>query len=63
MDRPIRGGITMEHKLPSKIAPDEANLIQMILRAIHEIRFGSVQIVIQDAKVVQIEKHEKVRLV
>ena len=52
----------MEDKLQSKIAPEEANLIQMILRAIRGIRFGSVQIVIQDAKVIQIEKHEKVRL-
>jgi hypothetical protein len=37
--------------------------VRMILRAIREIRYGSVQIVIQDSKVVQIEKVEKIRLV
>lgn len=33
-----------------------------IVAAIRSIRFGYVQIVIQDSKVVQIEKTEKVRL-
>lgn len=43
--------------------PEEARLLRLILRAIREIRYGSVQIVIQDSKVVQIEKVEKIRLV
>jgi hypothetical protein len=43
--------------------PEEAQVIRLILRAIREIRYGSVQIVIQDSKVVQIEKVEKIRLV
>ncbi|HWP96093.1 MAG TPA: YezD family protein [Syntrophomonadaceae bacterium] len=30
---------------------------------IEEIRFGSITIIIQDGKVIQIEKHEKIRLV
>ncbi|MBI5563124.1 MAG: YezD family protein [Deltaproteobacteria bacterium] len=33
-----------------------------IERAIKGIRFGSVQIIIQDARVVQIDKTEKIRL-
>jgi hypothetical protein len=37
--------------------------MRLILRAIREIRYGSVQIVIQDSKVVQIDKVEKLRLV
>jgi hypothetical protein len=42
---------------------EETQVVRMILRAIREIRYGSVQIVIQDSKVVQIEKVEKIRLV
>jgi hypothetical protein len=33
-----------------------------ILAALRDIRFGSVEIVIQDSRVVQIERREKVRL-
>jgi hypothetical protein len=43
--------------------PEEAQVIRLILRAIREIRYGSVQLVIQDSKVVQIEKVEKIRLI
>ncbi|MDX1953273.1 MAG: YezD family protein [Verrucomicrobiota bacterium] len=35
---------------------------KQILNAIRGIRFGSVEIVVQDGKVVQIERKEKVRL-
>ncbi len=35
---------------------------QQILRALHEIRYGSVEIVIHDSKVVQIERKEKIRI-
>jgi hypothetical protein len=35
---------------------------QEILAALRDIRFGSVEIVIQDSRVVQIERREKVRL-
>jgi hypothetical protein len=43
---------------------DEANrqLTQQILRALQEIRYGSVEIVIHDSKVVQIERKEKIRI-
>jgi hypothetical protein len=52
-------------KEPSAQEPEaeETHVVRMILRAIREIRYGSVQIVIQDSKVVQIEKVEKIRLV
>ncbi|HSF29324.1 MAG TPA: YezD family protein [Candidatus Tectomicrobia bacterium] len=43
--------------------PEEVQILRLILRAMREIRYGSVQIVIQDAKVVQIDKVEKLRLV
>lgn len=42
---------------------DERNrsVEQEILQAIRSIRYGSVEIVIHDSKVVQIERKEKVR--
>jgi hypothetical protein len=43
--------------------PEEEQILRLILRAMREIRYGSVQIVIQDSKVVQIDKVEKLRLV
>ena len=35
---------------------------RQILRAIKEVRYGSVEIIIHDSKVVQIERKEKIRL-
>ena len=35
---------------------------QTILRALKDLRFGSVEIVVHDSKVVQIERREKVRV-
>jgi hypothetical protein len=43
--------------------PEDVQILQLILRAMREIRYGSVQIVIQDSKVVQIDRVEKLRLV
>jgi hypothetical protein len=53
----------MDNRPAQDLQPEEAEVIGLILRAIREIRYGSVQIVIQDSKVVQIEKLEKLRLV
>jgi hypothetical protein len=35
--------------------------LQEIARAVRQIRFGSVEIVIHDSRIVQIERREKVR--
>lgn len=35
---------------------------QEILRAVRNLRFGSVEIIVHDSKVVQIERKEKIRL-
>lgn len=43
-------------------APKEREIEQEILRALKGIRYGSVEIVIHDSQVVQIERKEKVRL-
>jgi len=38
-------------------------LVAEILKAIRSIRYGAVHLILQDGRVVQIEKTEKVRLV
>jgi hypothetical protein len=35
---------------------------QQILRTIKDVRYGSVEIIIHDSKIVQIERKEKIRL-
>ena len=36
--------------------------LQKIKEFIEDVHFGSVTVIVQDGKVIQIEKHEKVRL-
>jgi len=43
-------------------ATDDAKLLEEILRAVHQVRYGHVQLIIQDSRVVQIETLEKKRL-
>lgn len=43
----------------SKVSEEE---LETIAAFIESIKFGSVNVVIQDGKIVQIEKNEKVRL-
>lgn len=38
------------------------HLTQKILRALQDIRYGSVEIIIHDSKIVQIERKEKIRI-
>ena len=38
------------------------HLATTILRAIREIRYGSVEIIIHDSRIVQIERKEKIRM-
>ncbi len=45
-----------------QLGEEELRRIEVELRqALSEIRFGSIEIVIQDSRVVQIERREKVR--
>jgi hypothetical protein len=39
------------------------NQLKLLLSSIDSIRYGSVVLVIQDSKLVQIEKNEKIRFV
>lgn len=38
------------------------NILKEIVNALKEIKFGYVQVTIQDSKVVQIDRTEKIRL-
>ncbi len=37
-------------------------LLDQIARAIQTLRYGTVQVTVHDARVVQIEKHERIRI-
>jgi hypothetical protein len=41
--------------------PDEAEIVRRILRALSGIEYGSVEIIVQDSKVVQIERTQRSR--
>ena len=36
--------------------------LQQILRALHNLRYGSLEIVVHDGRIVQIERREKLRI-
>lgn len=53
---------------PAKIKPknlasisDEAEIVRRILRALVDLEYGSVEIIVQDSKVVQIERTQRSR--
>jgi hypothetical protein len=51
-------------KAKSKNIPsltDEAEIVRRILRALADLEYGSVEIIIQDSKVVQIERTQRSR--
>lgn len=54
-------GIPLQH---SNGLVDETHrqLTQQILRAIQGIRYGSVEIIIHDSRIAQIERKEKIRI-
>jgi len=41
---------------------EEQRWLKVVRELLEDLRFGVVQIVVQDAKVVQVEKTEKVRI-
>lgn len=42
---------------------DEATILREVLRAVRGVRHGHVQMIVQDHRVVQVDRTEKVRLV
>lgn len=47
-------------KAPNPFGSDEG-ILQRVLDAIRNLRYGSVEVVVHDGKVVQIERREKLR--
>ncbi len=45
----------------SNVGKEDEKLLFQILKAIKSIRYGYVQIIVQDSKIVQIDKTEKIR--
>lgn len=41
---------------------DKKEIVERLMDNLRDIRYGSVTIIIQDGKIVQIEKNEKIRL-
>jgi len=46
----------------SKLSPPSPELLQQISEAIADLRYGTVQITVHNARVVQIDRIERVRL-
>ena len=42
--------------------PADEEVVRQVVKAIRSVRFGQVQIIIQDSRVVQIDTTEKIRL-
>ena len=55
--RPKGGGYTTDKKELS-----EKDYLIIVKQMIEEIKFGTISIVVQDGKVVQIEQNKKIRL-
>ena len=51
-----------ERESESQSANDFDEPLELIRRALAGLRFGSVEIVVHDSRIVQIERREKVRL-
>ena len=45
------------------LSPEEERVVRVLLAALRRIQHGSVQLVVQDSRVVQIDTVEKTRLV
>jgi hypothetical protein len=50
------------HQRVIQSPPQNQDIADKILLAIKDLRFGSVEVIIHDSKVVQIERKEKIRL-
>lgn len=48
-------------EIGTKISLEEALIVEQVLEAVRQIKFGFVQITIQDGRVIQIDRTEKKR--
>ncbi len=53
---------TREHRKPSP-SHDQDKVFSYVRQALAELQFGTVTIVVQNGRVVQIERHEKHRMI
>ena len=53
---------TRETRKPLLLTEDEEQLVRAVLDALGRIRHGSIQLVVQDSQVIQIDTVEKRRL-
>ncbi len=53
---------TVKPKVPPSLStPEEAEVVRRILRSLAGLEYGSVEIIVQDSKVVQIERRQRSR--
>ena len=57
-----QGNPNMSGGEPLALTPDEQRVVGILVRALRRIRHGSIQIVVQDSRVVQVDTLEKQRL-
>lgn len=53
---------TREPAGPLALSPEEERVVRALVAALRRIRFGSVQVLVQDSRVVQIDTLEKQRI-
>ena len=56
IDEPVKPKLKV-----SAPGPEEAEVVRRILRALANLEYGSVEIIVQDSKVVQIERTQRSR--
>lgn len=54
--------MTFNNRLPYQDSQTSSTAAQKILEALKGLRFGAVEIIVHDGRIVQIERKEKVRL-
>ena len=53
---------SLEHPDSDRVSPDELEVLLRVRDSLRAIRFGTVLVVVQDGRVVQIETAERIRL-
>jgi hypothetical protein len=51
----------ISHENQAGPSPDHEEILAKVLEAVRQVKFGNVQITIQDGRVVQIDRTEKLR--
>ena len=62
MTQPVTHGARLAERDEAAVEPLDRELQRRINQALREIRYGTVTLVIQDGRVIQIDKSEKIRL-